>query len=74
MINTKIRLDMKNLTRICIYPKDIQIMLGKSYTSSCDLLKKIKKELKKKPHQIVTIEEFTRYMGLSEKDLKKLQE
>lgn len=50
--------------RVCIYPKDVQRITGKSYRYARTLLIKIKKELDKKEHQFVTIEEFCEYTGL----------
>lgn len=52
-------------TRLCIYPKDIQRITGKSERYSRDLIQKIKKSLNKAPHQILSIEEFCTYIGLS---------
>src|SRR6218665_935578 len=52
------------LSRLCIYPKDIQILTGKSEQHGRYLIKKIKKTLHKHPCQVVTVEEFCRYMGL----------
>lgn len=50
--------------RICIYPKDIQRLLGKEYTQSRLYLLKIKKHLNKQDHQLVSVEEFCKYTGL----------
>ena len=54
---------MKN--RICIYPKDIQIITGKSERYGRRIIKSIKDKLEKESHQLVTIEEFCEYMGLN---------
>lgn len=54
-----------NLKRICIYPKDVQWITGKSERSGRRLLQKIKSELGKKEHQFVTIEEFADYTGIA---------
>src|SRR6218665_353789 len=63
-----------NLSRLCIYPKDIQILTGKSERYGRYLIKKIKESLHKHPGQMVTIEEFCRYMGLPlETVVKKLR-
>ena len=53
-----------NPGRLCIYPKDIQILTGKSERYGRYLIKEIKESLHKHPCQMVTIEEFRRYMGL----------
>ncbi|UFH36551.1 hypothetical protein [Flavobacterium acetivorans] len=50
--------------RICIYPKDVQRITGKSYRYSRLLLIAIKKELNKQEHQFLSIEEFCLYTGL----------
>ena len=50
--------------RVCIYPKDVQRITGKSYRYSRLLLLKIKKQCNKEEHQFVTIEEFCEYTGL----------
>lgn len=52
------------MDRICIYPKDIQILTGKSDRYGRNLIKKIKKALCKQDHQFITIEEFCQYTGL----------
>ncbi len=57
-------------TRICIYPKDVQLITGKSYSAACELLKKIKESLGKEPHQFITLEEFSRHVGLPVNEVK----
>lgn len=52
------------MNRICIYPKDIQLITGKSYSQSNRLMKKIKKELNKGDDQFLTIDEFCTYTGI----------
>lgn len=59
------------LTRSCIYPKDIQRITGKSERYSRKLLKKLKVKLQKEEHQFVTIEEFAEYVGLDPDLVKK---
>jgi hypothetical protein len=59
------------LTRSCIYPKDVQRITGKSERYSRKLLKKIKAVLKKGEHQFVSIDEFAQYAGL-DPDLVKM--
>jgi hypothetical protein len=56
-------------TRLCIYPKDVQRITGKSESYGRLLLKKIKLHLKKEDHQVITVEEFCRYMGLKKEDV-----
>jgi hypothetical protein len=53
---------MKNQNkRLCIYPKDIQRITGKSYRQSTRLLQKIRTELKKLENEFVSVEEFCQY-------------
>ena len=51
--------------RICIYPKDVQRITGKSEKSGQRLLKKIREHLGKNNHQFITTEEFANYTGIS---------
>ena len=51
-------------TRVCIYPKDVQRIIGKEYNQSRLYLLKIKKHLNKEPHHLISIEEFCEYTGL----------
>ncbi|MBI9065111.1 MAG: hypothetical protein JEZ14_24215 [Marinilabiliaceae bacterium] len=44
------------LNRICIYPKDVQRITGKSEKSGRRLLKKIRKQLGKEKHRFITTE------------------
>ena len=59
------------LKRICIYPKDIQCITGKSDRYGRKLLRDIRQKLGKKSHQYVTIKEFCDYTGLKEDDIFK---
>ena len=52
------------MERICIYPKDIQVVTGKSERWGRDIIRKIKQQFSKEEHQLVTIDEFCNYMGL----------
>ncbi len=54
------------MKRVVIYPKDIMIITGKSERYSRYLIQRIKQHLKKKDHQVVSINEFCEYMGLDE--------
>lgn len=51
-------------TRVCIYPKDVQRIMGKEYAQARLYLLKIKKHLNKDSHQLISIEEFCEYTGL----------
>ena len=50
-------------TRLCVYPKDVQRITGKSERWGRMLLEKIRDALKKEEHQFITIEEFCNYTG-----------
>lgn len=50
--------------RVCIYPADVERIMGKSYRQSRWYLVKIKKHLAKESHQLVSIKEFCAYTGL----------
>lgn len=52
------------MNRLCIYPKDIQIITGRSERYGRNLIRKIKEHFKKEQHQVVSIQEFCAYMGL----------
>ena len=51
-------------TRVCIYSKDVQRIMGNEYAQARLYLLKIKKLFYKEPHQLISIEEFCEYTGL----------
>ncbi len=51
--------------RVCVYPKDIQRITGKSEKSGQRLLKKIRMQLGKSDHQFITADEFASYSGIA---------
>ena len=51
-------------TRLCVYPKDVQRITGKSERYGRMLLIKIRERYKKEEHQFISIEEFCSYTGL----------
>jgi hypothetical protein len=55
---------MSSTKRICIYPKDIMRITGKSERYARTLLTKIKSSLEKSDEQLVSISEFCSYTGL----------
>jgi hypothetical protein len=55
--------------RLAIYPKDVAIITGKSLRSAGRLVLKIRTDLKKGSHQILTIGDFCNYMGLDTKEI-----
>jgi hypothetical protein len=60
------------MERLCIYPKDVQIVTGKSERWGRDVIKKIKTQFSKQDHQLVTIDEFCNYMGFDTLTVKQL--
>lgn len=52
------------MNRICIYPKDIQRITGKSERYGRILIQRLRISLGKKPHQFITIKEFSDYSGI----------
>lgn len=50
--------------RICIYPKDVQRITGKSERYGRSLLAQIRNHYQKQEHQFVSIDEFCQYTGL----------
>ncbi|MBN2166740.1 MAG: hypothetical protein JW717_10720 [Marinilabiliaceae bacterium] len=59
------------MSRVCIYPKDVQRITGKSEKSGQRLLKRIKEELGKEDHQFITTDEFSKYTGISKEIIVK---
>ena len=60
------------IKRVCIYPKDIQRITGKSYRQSTRLMQKIKRELNKLDNEFLTIDEFCTYSGIKYEQLDHL--
>ena len=58
--------------RLCVYPKDVQRITGKSERYSRMLLQKVKECFNKQEHQFVSIEEFCSYTGLKQEQVQPL--
>ena len=58
--------------RVCIYPKDIQRITGKSYRQSTRILNEIRKSLRKPKNSLVSIEEFCEHTGLKYEHIIKV--
>ena len=56
--------------RVCIYPKDIQHVTGKSYRQSTRILNEIRKSLRKPKNSLVSIVEFCEYTGLKIEEVR----
>jgi hypothetical protein len=59
------------MNRICIYPKDVQTITGKSEGHSRKIIRQIKKLNHKQKHQPITVDEFCQFMGLNPKRVMK---
>ncbi|WP_245712098.1 hypothetical protein [Flavobacterium gillisiae] len=71
--NQSYRYSMKTeYKRLCIYPKDIQRITGKSYRQSIRLLQNIRKEHNKLQNELVSIEEFCQYTSLKMEQVELL--
>ncbi len=57
--------------RICIYPKDIQLITGRTERYGRKLLQKIRVYLKKDEHCLITINEFCSFTGLPFTEVEK---
>ncbi len=55
---------MRRMNRIVIYPQDVALITGRSDRYGRMIIKRIKEELGKEDHQLVTIQEFALYMGI----------
>lgn len=71
LCSTKNSIMKPKLIRLCIYPKDVQRITGKSERYSRDLINKIKTALGKQPHQVLSVEEFCTYIGLNYEAVKE---
>lgn len=52
------------MERICIYPKDVQVVTGRSERWGREIIKRIKQKFSKESHQLVTVDELCLYLGL----------
>jgi hypothetical protein len=59
-------------TRLCIYPKDIQRITGRSERYCRKLLSGIRTDLRKQPHQPVTWLELAAYLSLPPEQVREM--
>jgi hypothetical protein len=59
------------LNRLVIYPKDIQLVTGRSERYARKIIMTIKKRLGKQKHQFVTYDEFCEFAGLNVEDFEE---
>lgn len=57
--------------RLCIYPKDIALILDITPRHARRYLHMIRAALGKKPHQFISISEFADYTGLDEEEIRR---
>ena len=55
--------------RLCIYPKDVQRITGKTERYGRMLLQKIREHLQKEDHQFITVDEFSQYTGIKKEEV-----
>lgn len=55
---------MSGTKRVCIYPKDVVRITGKSERYARRLLNRIKKHYEKASHQFITVSEFSEFTGI----------
>lgn len=55
--------------RFIIYPKDVQLITGRSERYGQNIIAAIKKKLGKQKHQLVTLGEFCEFLGINPEDL-----
>ena len=63
---------MKKFNRLIIYPKDVQIITGRSLAHARLLLKALRADLGKKNKDLVTIQEFCIYTNLNYDEVFKI--
>ena len=63
---------MNSTKRICIYPKDIVRITGKSERYARKLLDKMKIEYSKTEYQFVSVDEFCQFTGLKIEQVQSL--
>lgn len=56
--------------RICIYPKDVALILGISNRHASRYLHLVREAYGKERHQFVSIREFAQYTGLDEHEVQ----
>lgn len=63
---------MSTTKRICIYPKDIVRITGKSERYARKLIDKMKIEYSKNENQFISVDEFCRFTGLKIEQVQPL--
>lgn len=55
------------MERVCIYPKEAAQILNLKERQTQRKFRDLRKELNKKKHQIITVKEFAKYLGIPKK-------
>jgi hypothetical protein len=63
---------MSTTKRICIYPKDIVRITGKSERYARKLIDKMKIQLSKNENQFISVDEFCQFTGLKIEQVQPL--
>lgn len=58
------------MNRIVIYPQDVALITGRSDRYGRMIIKRIKIDLEKEDHHLVTIQEFSAYMGIDTQQIE----
>jgi hypothetical protein len=62
------------MKRVCVYPKDVSTLTGKSIRNAQKILQDLKFLLKKDKNQFITIAEFAAYSGIEVAIIEKVCE
>lgn len=59
------------MPRICIYPKDVAILTGRSYDAAKRLVRRARQAAGKPAGSLVTVQDFCQLTGLSEAEVSR---
>ena len=59
------------MPRICIYPKDVAALTGRSYDAAKRLVRRARQAANKPAGALVTIEDFCHLTGISEAEVSR---
>lgn len=60
------------MKRVCIYPKDVSILTGKSLAQAQRVLRNLRLILSKHKDQYITFEEYADYFGIDVSLIRKI--
>lgn len=55
---------MHIINKLCVYPKDIQLITGKSERQCRNIIKNMRTHYHKLPYQVITQKECYEYLGI----------